>query len=179
MIEIQTTANENIMNFFFPQKLAEEKCVDFVDAKSLRKSPLAERIFDLGDIESLCITPDMISVKKKQNAEWSMLKSLILAEIMDYIATGEPVFLEKESINSDDIYKQICALVEARIRPAIQKDGGDITVENFVNGVVYVNLSGNCSGCPYAMVTLKEGVEKILKMYIPQVKEVRHSDGNV
>ena len=101
MIEIQATADENIMNFFFPQKLAEEKRVDFADAKSLRKSPLAEKIFDLGDVESLCITPDMISVKKKKNADWSLLKSLIMAEILDYVSTGEPIFLEKESIRSE------------------------------------------------------------------------------
>ena len=123
------------------------------------------------------ITPDMISVTKKPDTAWESIKSLILAEIMDFIVTGEPAVVnEPEEPDEEEILHRINALIDARIRPAIQKDGGDIVVENFADGIVVVRLTGNCSGCPYAMITLKEGVEKILKTYIPQVKEVKHAE---
>jgi len=177
MIEIQKTANENVLNFFPPKKIMPEGENEFVSEKSLRRSPLAETIFDIGGIESVFITPDMISITKKPDASWEGTKSMILAQIMDFIVTGEPLIIpEKQADNSDEILHQINALVEARIRPAIQKDGGDIMVEKFEKGVVFVTLSGKCSCCPYAMITLKEGVEKILRTYIPQVTEVRHTE---
>lgn len=174
MIEIQQTPDENVLNFFPPRDFLKGGNIEFVTAKSLRKSPLAEAIFDLEGIETILMTPDMISVTKKQNIKWEDLRPLILAEIMDYITSGQPPIVIKDEKNEDDVRDEINALIEARIRPAIKKDGGDIVVEKYEDGIVYVSLIGNCAGCPYAMVTLKEGVEKILKHYIPQVKEVRH-----
>lgn len=176
MIEVQTTPNENILNFFPPKKFLPEGQNEFINEKSLRRSPLAEAIFNIGGIETVFITPDMISVTKKPDTAWESIKSLILAEIMDFIVTGEPAVVnEPEEPDEEEILHRINALIDARIRPAIQKDGGDIVVENFADGIVVVRLTGNCSGCPYAMITLKEGVEKILKTYIPQVKEVKHA----
>ena len=174
MIEIQQTSDENILNFYPPKDFLQGGNVEFVTSKSLRKSPLAEAVFDLGGIETILMTSDMISVTKKQDVKWESLRPLILAEIMDYITSGQPPVLIKEEKSNDDIFEEVKALIEARIRPAIKKDGGDIILEKYENGVVYVSLTGNCAGCPYAMVTLKDGVEKILKHYIPQVKEVKH-----
>ena len=177
MIEVQTTPNENILNFFPPKKFLPEGKNEFINEKSLRRSPLAEAIFNIGGIETVFITPDMISVTKKPDTAWESIKSLTLAEIMDFIVTGEPADVnEPEEPEEEEILHRINALIDARIRPAIQKDGGDIVVENFADGIVVVRLTGNCSGCPYAMITLKEGVEKILKTYIPQVKEVKHAE---
>ena len=146
---------------------------EFVDAKSIRKSPLAEQIFDLGGIKSLFITADMISVTKEESASWEELKPLIMAEIMDYLATGEEVVV-KENGEDDNVVGQITALLNARIRPAVKKDGGDIKFVSFEDGIVLVEMQGACKGCPYAMRTLKDGVEKILKTYIPEVREVRN-----
>lgn len=174
MIEIQSTPNENVLNFYPPKEFLQGGNIEFITAKSLRKSPLAEAIFDLGGIENILMTSDMISITKTQNTEWKNLRPLILAEIMDYITSGQPLVVNKEEKDDNDILAEVNALIEARIRPAIKKDGGDIAVEKYEEGIVYVSLTGNCAGCPYAMVTLKEGVEKILKHYIPQVKEVRH-----
>ena len=168
IIEIQETPDVNVVNFFPPEKLLKEGRAEFVDAKSIRKSPLAEQIFDLGGIKSLFITADMISVTKEESASWEELKPLIMAEIMDYLATGEEVVV-KENGEDDNVVGQITALLNARIRPAVKKDGGDIKFVSFEDGIVLVEMQGACKGCPYAMRTLKDGVEKILKTYIPEV----------
>lgn len=177
LIETQNTPDENIINFFPPVQILKTGSAEFVDAKSLRKSPLAEKIFDLGEIQSIFVTAEMISVTKTPSADWSNLKPQILAEIMDFITTGEEAFISTASTNSDDeVIKQIIGLINARIRPAVKQDGGDIEFKKFENGIVYVELQGNCVGCPYALVTLKEGVEKVLKAYIPEVKAVKNFD---
>ena len=172
MIEIQETPDSDVINFFPPQPLLKQGSAEFVDAKSIRKSPLAEQIFDIGGIASLFITADMISVTKQDTASWEDIKPLILAEIMDYLSTGEDVVTDES--DSNNVEQQIQALLNARIRPAVKKDGGDIKFISFDNGVVLVEMQGACKGCPYAMRTLKEGVERILKTYISEVKEVRN-----
>ena len=119
----------------------------------------------------------MLSVTKESEAQWDDLKPQILAEIMDYLSTGEDIVIPAaENPAEDEVVKQIQGLINARIRPALKQDGGDIAFRKFEGGIVYVELQGNCSGCPYAAVTLKEGVEKILKTYIPQVKAVKNFD---
>ena len=95
MIEVQTTPNENILNFFPPKKFLPEGQNEFINEKSLRRSPLAEAIFNIGGIETVFITPDMISVTKKPDTAWESIKSLILAEIMDFIVTGEPAVVNE------------------------------------------------------------------------------------
>ena len=175
LIETQTTPDANVLNFFPPVQLLKSGTAEFIDAKSLRKSPLAEHIFDLGGIKSIFMTAEMISVTKEENASWDTLKPEILAEIMDYISLGEEAVISAdEKQDSGDVTNRIIGLINARIRPAVQQDGGDIVFKSFKQGIVYVEMRGNCAGCPYAMVTLKEGVEKILKTYIPEVKEVKN-----
>lgn len=175
IIETQLTPDANVINFFAPEPLLKSGTAEFADAKSLRKSPLAEHLFDLGGIVSVFISNDMVSVTKDGNTAWEILKPQIMAEIMDYLSTGEKVVVETAADNAEDeIIGQIKGLLNARIRPAVKKDGGDIVFRDFKEGVVYVEMQGSCKGCPYAMVTLKEGVEKILKDYIPAIKEVRN-----
>ncbi|MBQ8677062.1 MAG: NifU family protein [Alphaproteobacteria bacterium] len=176
-IEIQTTPDANIVNFFPEQPLLRSGSAEFIDRKSLRKSPLAEQIFDLGGIASLFITADMISVTKTDDADWAELEPLIMAEIMDYLALGDQAQVAAED-GSDNIVEQINALLNARIRPAVKRDGGDIKFVDFQDGIVTVEMQGSCKGCPYAMRTLKDGVEKILKTYIPQINEVRNASAD-
>lgn len=96
-----------------------------------------------------------------------------MAEIMDHFSLGEEAVIPSDAApNEAEVIRQIQGLINARIRPALQQDGGDITFIKFDRGIVYVELKGNCAGCPYAAVTLKEGVEKLLTTYIPQVKGV-------
>lgn len=176
IIETQQTPDLNVLNFFPPRQIIKMGTAEFVDSKSVRKSPLAEAIFDIGGIVSIFITCDMLSVTKEEKASWEDLKPQILAEIMDYLSTGAEAVTEtaEDSASEDEIIKQIKGLIDARIRPAVKQDGGDIVFKSFENGIVYVEMRGNCAGCPYAMVTLKEGVEKVLKTYIPAVKAVKN-----
>lgn len=174
LIETQTTPEPDVLNFFPPVKLLKNGSAEFIDAKSLRRSPLAEKIFDLGGIKSLFMTSEMISVTKQPDASWDDLKPQILAELMDYVSLGEEAVIENADNADDDVIQRIIGLLNARIRPAVQQDGGDIAFIKFEDGIVYVEMRGNCAGCPYAMITLKEGVEKILKSYIPEVREVKN-----
>lgn len=171
LIQTQITPDSNVMNFFPDVPLSLEGKAEFVDVKSLRKSPLAEALFDLGAIVSVFLTSDMVSVKKADEASWEDLKPLIMAEIMDFLTTGEQIVLS-ETNDVEEVVAQIKGLLDARIRPAVKQDGGDISFVRFDEGIVYVEMKGACAGCPYAAVTLKEGVEKILKTYIPEVKAV-------
>lgn len=176
LIETQNTPDANVMNFFPDQPLMRKGHAEFADAKTLRKSPLAEHIFDLGGIKSLFITEEMVSVTKEDETSWDDLKPLILAEIMDYLATGEDAVIHHGGSNpaDDEIVEKILGLLDARIRPAVKQDGGDIVFKKYADGIVYVEMRGSCVGCPYAMITLKEGVEKVLKTYIPEVKSVEN-----
>jgi len=174
MIETQTTSDKNVINFFIEEKIMDAGRAEFFDESNNRKSPLAEKIFSVEGIHQIFITEDMISVTKKDEIDWESLKPQVMAEILDFFSTGEKAILEDEKLdkNSSEIEKNILGLIEARIRPAVQQDGGDIAYKGFEKGVVYVQMQGNCVGCPYASVTLKEGVEKLLKKYIPEVKSV-------
>ncbi len=174
IIETQNTPDQNVLNFFPPEPILKSGQAEFVDAKSLRKSPLAEHIFDIGGIVSLFITAEMISVTKQPEASWDSLKPQILAEIMDHFATGEETVVPAVGEPDTNVVEQIKGLLNARIRPAVKQDGGDIVFRDFRDGIVYVEMQGSCKGCPYALVTLKDGVEKILKTYIPEVREVRN-----
>lgn len=176
-IEIQTTPDKNVINFFPDQPLKNQGSAEYVDRKTMRRSPFAEQIFDLGGINSIFITQDMISVTKNDEADWQELKPLIMAEIMDYLSINDNEsenFYENTPKENEDIIKSITALLNARIRPAIKRDGGDIKFVNYEDGIVTVEMLGACKGCPYALRTLKNGVEKILKTYIPEIKEVRN-----
>ncbi|MBQ8464877.1 MAG: NifU family protein [Alphaproteobacteria bacterium] len=174
IIETQPTPDVDVLNFFPPQKLLPDNHAEFVDSKSLRHSPLAENLFDIGGIKSIFFTPDMISVTKEPQAKWETLKPQILAEIMDFITSGQDIINKTAQENSDNIVPSIISLLNARIRPAVARDGGDIKFRAFEDGIVFVEMLGHCSGCPYAAQTLKEGVEKILQTYIPEVKEVKN-----
>ena len=177
IIETQQTPDPEVMNFFPPHPLIKAGMAEFADAKSLRKSPLAEKLFDLGGIKSLFITADLLSVTKESDSRWEDLKPQILAELMDHLSTGAETMVEDGSggnSEDSDVIRRIKGLIDARIRPAVKQDGGDIIFKDFREGVVYVEMQGNCAGCPYALITLKEGVEKILKTYIPEVRAVKN-----
>lgn len=168
-IETQLAADNNIIHFFAESGFAVKGTAEFSDAKSLRRSPLAENIFDLGGIVSVMITPDCLSVTKAADADWDDLKPQVLAEIMDCLSKGEAPVTETAVPDEDDLIRNIVGLINARIRPAIRKDGGDIVFRGFENGIVYVELQGKCVGCPYSQRTLKDGVERLLKTYIKEV----------
>jgi Fe-S cluster biogenesis protein NfuA len=148
------------------------------------KSPLALQLFTITGVEAVFFGHDFITITKSGNAVWKYLTTEIQAVIMDFFLTGkDPMFEIKEDFNAkganevstqedSEIVKQIKELIEIKVRPAVAMDGGDIIFHSFENGVVYLVLKGSCSGCPSSTVTLKNGIENMLKHYIPEVEAV-------
>lgn len=147
-----------------------------VDAK---ESPLAEKLFELDDVSAVFLSSDFITVTKKPEADWGVMKPELLTSIMDHFVSGLPVINDhsqkvatpraSDSEADPEIVAQIKELIETRVRPAVAQDGGDIVYHDFVGGVVTLELHGACSGCPSSTATLKQGIETMLKHYIPEV----------
>jgi Fe-S cluster biogenesis protein NfuA len=148
------------------------------------KSPLALQLFAITGVEAVFFGHDFITITKSGNAVWKYLTSEIQAVIMDFFLTGKnPMFENQESASAkvssetsnegdSEIVKQIKELIEIKVRPAVAMDGGDIIFHSFENGIVYLMLKGSCSGCPSSTITLKSGIENMLKHYIPEVEAV-------
>ncbi|NBX52225.1 MAG: NifU family protein [Proteobacteria bacterium] len=145
------------------------------------QSPLAMQLFAIDGIEAVFFGHDFITITKSGNASWQYLTPEIQAIIMDFFISKKPIMFEvkaseisKNAVNSDDseIVKQIKELIEIKVRPAVAMDGGDIIFHSFEDGIVYLVLKGSCSGCPSSTVTLKSGIENMLKHYIPEVEAV-------
>ena len=143
------------------------------------KSPLALQLFEIAGVESVFFGRDFITITRNEDASWEKMKADILATIMDFFVTKKEVMFvsvaeEKLTANEEEseIVKQIKELIEVKVRPAVAMDGGDITFHSFEDGVVYLVLKGACSGCPSSTITLKNGIENMLKHYIPEVEAV-------
>jgi Fe-S cluster biogenesis protein NfuA len=160
--------------------------VEFKNQKqAATKSPLALQLFAILGVEAVFFGQDFITITKTKNIEWPRLKAEILATIMDFYVSGKPIMFEQKlpeseinTINNDpkaqdsEIVKQIKELIEIKVRPAVAMDGGDITFHSFEDGIVKLQLKGSCSGCPSSIITLKNGIENMLKHYIPEVMAV-------
>jgi len=145
------------------------------------RSPLAERLFELPEVAGVFLGADFITVTKNGDSEWHQLKPAVLAAIMEHFTAGRPVIIGEASAptaadsagEDDEIVSAIKELLETRVRPAVAMDGGDITFEDYEDGIVYLHMQGSCSGCPSSTATLKAGIENMLRHYIPEVVEVR------
>lgn len=179
-IQTEETPNPASLKFIPDGKIVLEKGVaEFKNQKSAAtKSPLALQLFEVQGVESVFLGHDFITVTKTENVEWQKIKTDILATIMDFFVSGKPVMFEantnENASNEEDseIVKQIKELIEIKVRPAVAMDGGDIIYRNFEEGIVYLELRGSCSGCPSSTITLKNGIENMLKHYIPEVVSV-------
>jgi Fe-S cluster biogenesis protein NfuA len=135
-------------------------------------------LFAIEGVTGVFLGRDFITVTKAAPKEWPILKPAILTTIMDHFTNNRPVVTDASTapaavIDEDELSKQIRDIIDAKVRPAVAQDGGDITFESFADGVVSVHLKGSCAGCPSATLTLKAGIENMLKHYVPEVKEVR------
>ena len=181
MIKTEHTPNPDTLKFLPGKKVSEAGPMEFLKNDKTVNVPLASKILSLKGTAMVFFGEDFITVKKEKNLDWSDLKHGIIAEINDYYLQGNDVVIKK-SINrsvtksdsnlSDEIEKKIMEVLDAKIRPAVARDGGDIVFKSFNNGVVKVELKGSCSGCPSSIMTLKQGVQNLLCHYIPEVKSV-------
>lgn len=179
-IQTEGTPNPATLKFLPGRPVLTAGSVDMPDADSARQSPLAERLFQVEGVAGVFLGSDFITVTKRADKQWDVLKPALLGVIMEHFIANRPVLSEgvaaapAESLGEDDeIVSQIKELLDTRVRPAVAQDGGDIVFRGFERGVVYVRLQGSCSGCPSSTATLRMGIENMLKHYVPEVLEVR------
>ena len=183
-IQTEKTPNPDVLKFIPGQVVLEKGTAEFRSRDDAAHSPLALRLFDVEGVVSVFFGPDFVSITKSEAKDWLGLKTMVLAAIMEHFATGQPVMSKiaasipkSTGSNLDDaIVGQICELLETRVRPAVQMDGGDIIFDRFEDGIVYLHMQGACAGCPSSTMTLKSGIENMLKHFIPEVQEVRAAD---
>jgi Fe-S cluster biogenesis protein NfuA len=186
LIETETTPNPATLKFLPGQPVMEGGTRDFATPEDADASPLAAAIFSTGDVEGVFFGRDFISVTAAPGVDWSWLKPQVLSVLLDHFSSGAPLFragsaagiavAPDEEIGDDpedaELVAQIRELIETRVRPAVAQDGGDIVYRGFREGTVYLALQGACSGCPSSTMTLKNGIESLLKHYVPEVETV-------
>lgn len=180
-IQTQETPNPNSLKFIpGVAVLQEATTIDFPSRSAAYRSPLARQLFNVPGVCRVLFGQDFITVSKEENdVDWSVIKPEVFATIMDFFASNVPVVNEDETEMSHDVsdddsetVSMIKELLDTRIRPTVQEDGGDIRFVGFEDGVVRLRLQGSCSSCPSSVVTLKNGIENMLKFYVPEVMGV-------
>ncbi len=187
LIETESTPNPATLKFLPGQAVMEAGTRDFASPEEGEASPLASALFSLGDVTGVFFGRDFVSVTAAPGVGWSDLKPDVLGILMDHFLAGVPLFNaasaafavppEDEAGFADDpadadIIEQIKELIETRVRPAVANDGGDIVYRGFDKGNVYLKMQGACAGCPSSSATLKNGIESLLKHYVPEVTAV-------
>ena len=186
LIQTETTPNPATLKFLPGRRVMETGTRDFATPEEADASPLAEAIFSTGDVEGVFFGRDFVSVTAAPGVEWRQLKPQVLEVLLDHFASEAPLFraagagaihVEPDAGIDDDpadaeVVAQIRELIETRVRPAVAQDGGDIVYRGFRGGTVFLALHGACSGCPSSTMTLKNGIESLLKHYVPEVEAV-------
>ncbi|MDF1872724.1 NifU family protein [Vannielia sp.] len=181
-IQTESTPNPATLKFLPGQEVLAAGTADFPTREAAAGSPLANRIFAVDGVTGVFLGSDFVTVTKAETIEWDHIKPAILGAIMEHVQSGEPVLAGEaapaaahaEHEGEDgEIVDQIKQLLDTRVRPAVAQDGGDITFHGFDRGIVYLHMQGACAGCPSSTLTLKMGIENLLRHYIPEVVEVR------
>ncbi|MDE1467921.1 NifU family protein [Aurantiacibacter sp. D1-12] len=189
-IETETTPNPSTLKFLPGREVMKSGTRDFATPEDAEASPLAQALFDTGEVTGVFFGADFVSVTAAPGVSWSDLKPQVVAVLLDHFVSEAPLFAGGDASGfavppeddasdmgndegTEDIVAQINELIETRVRPAVASDGGDIRYRGFREGVVYLQMQGACSGCPSSTATLKHGIEGLLKHYVPEVKEVR------
>jgi len=186
-IQTEPTPNPLTLKFIPGRVVMKEGTAFYQDESQSSNSPLAKRFFLIDGVEGVFFGSDFITITKSQDINWQILKPSILGAITEHYNSGDEILIStsdeeskkslKEDENDSEIVKQIKELIDTRVRPAVAMDGGDIIYEGFEKGIVYLQMQGSCSGCPSSTATLKMGIENMLKHYVPEVKEVRPTNG--
>lgn len=180
-IQTEETPNPATLKFLPGCEVMPSGTADFVSPEHAGRSPLAVRLFAIDGVAGVFLGADFVSVTKRSDTEWYVLRPFILGAIMEHFLAEQPVIIagadatepEGETEADSDVVAQIKELLDSRVRPAVAMDGGDIVFHGFEDGVVYLHMMGACSGCPSSTATLKSGIENMLRHYIPDVLEVR------
>ena len=182
-IYTEMTPNPETMKFVANKLLYPGKIIDFPDVESAKPSPLAIELFGFPFIKSVFIASNFVTLTKTADTDWDDVIPAIRQFLKEYLEEGKPVINEDEVVvtksegntidaDDDDVVKRIKELLENYVKPAVEMDGGAIQFKSYNEGVVNLMLQGSCSGCPSSMITLKAGIESMMKRMIPEVKEV-------
>ena len=183
-IYTEMTPNPETMKFVANKLLYPGKSIDFPDVESAKPSQLATEVFGFPFIKSVFIASNFVTLTKTPDTDWADVIPSIREFLKEYLEEGKPVVNEEElstvkqessnevSADDDDVVKRVKELLENYVKPAVEMDGGAIQFKSYNNGVVNLMLQGSCSGCPSSMITLKAGIEGMMKRMIPEVKEV-------
>jgi Fe-S cluster biogenesis protein NfuA len=178
-IQTEETPNPQTLKFIPGREVMADGTLHMPDAEAAKRSPLAERLFQVEGVNGVFLGSDFISVTKLDAKEWYLLKPAVLGIIMEHFTANRPLVtagaeVAAETAGEDtEIVSQIKELINTRVRPAVAQDGGDIVFRGFEQGVVFLHMQGACSGCPSSTATLRMGIENMLKHYIPEVTAVR------
>jgi len=180
-IQTEETPNPATLKFLPGQTVLGTGTANFSESDNVKGSPLAEKLFEVEGVTGVFLGSDFITITKKEDFLWEHIKPALLGTIMDFLQSGDEILNEGSREASHEahegpdteIVKKITDLLDTRVRPAVAQDGGDITFQSFEQGVVYLHMQGACAGCPSSTMTLKMGIENLLKHYIPEVTEVR------
>lgn len=185
-IQSEKTPNEHAIKFIpginiLPESLTS---IEYLNSRQAASSPLAKKLFAIDGVKYVFYGPDYITITKHSKNNWSPLKPEIFSVIMEHLSSSQPIFLpDTQDLDSDlnantqedsEVVFMIKELLETRIRPVIQEDGGDVEYRGFDDGKVFLKLKGSCKTCDSSVITLKNGIENMLMHYIPDVKGVEH-----
>ena len=174
-VQTEITPNPNSLKFI-PGKVVSNAGSFEITKKDEIKNQLVKDILSVNGVEGIFLGKDFISVNKYDEIPWEEIKHIIISFINEFYSSGKDFVIDKnlneQGESLDELEKKIVKLLDEKIRPAVAKDGGDIKFKEFKDGVVKVQLQGSCSGCPSSTMTLKRGVENLLRHYLPEVKEV-------
>ena len=185
-IQTEATPNPATLKFIPGRSVLDTGTMEFASREAAARSPLAERLFGVPGVTSVFYGADFVTVTKDES-DWQHLKPAILGAIMEHYMSGAPLLADGSAGNDealdeeDEFFSEADAetvatikdLIETRVRPAVANDGGDITFRGFKDGIVYLNMKGSCAGCPSSTATLKNGIENLLRHFVPDVTEVR------
>jgi len=187
LIRTEQTPNPATRKFLPDRTVMEAGTRDFAEAESADASPLARALFDSGMVEGVFYGRDFISVTAAPGVSWTDLEPLVLETLLDHFVSGAPLFAAgsaagihvaaddgdfDEDPADADVIDQIKELIETRVRPAVAQDGGDIAYKGYRDGRLFLSMHGACSGCPSSTVTLKRGIESLIRHYVPEVESV-------
>jgi Fe-S cluster biogenesis protein NfuA len=186
LIRTEQTPNPATRKFLPGRIVMDAGTRDFPDAESADVSPLAKALFDSGLVEGVFYGRDFVSVTAAPGVSWNDLEPLVLETLLDHFITDAPLFVAgtaagihvsdeaaiEENPEDADIIDQIKELIETRVRPAVAQDGGDIHYKGYRDGRLYLSMHGACSGCPSSTITLKRGIESLIRHYVPEVESV-------
>ncbi|NBV93976.1 MAG: NifU family protein [Methylocystaceae bacterium] len=182
-IQTETTPNPATLKFLPGQSVLGQGALEFHEPNAAEKAPLAQALLGIKGVKAVMYGSDFVSVTKDET-DWAHLKPAILGTIMEHFTSGAPLLTDPDLSPSegqeneffDPADEQIVAtikeLIETRVRPAVANDGGDIVFKGYRDGIVYLAMKGACSGCPSSTATLRNGIENLLRHFLPEIKSV-------